>query len=132
MNTFTARGILFEGQGAGSRFVGIPWAKKQFREKLGFDPYLGTLNIRLAEEAAEELEKALEEFEGIEIIPVKGFFPARCFNVLIMNKVKGAIVVPNIPTYPSNVLEIIAPVNLRSLLSLKNGDDVEITIFPEK
>ncbi len=132
MDTLTARGIVFEGQGTGSQFVSIPWAKEQFREKLGFDPYIGTLNIRLAEEETKGLEKALEEFEGIRIVPVKGFFPARCFNALIMNKVKGAIVVPDMPNYPRDVLEIVAPIHLRSFLSLRNGDEVEITIFSGK
>ncbi|MFQ6068264.1 MAG: DUF120 domain-containing protein [Candidatus Bathyarchaeia archaeon] len=124
-----AKGRVFTGEGVGNQFVRVVWARKQIKEKLGFDPYLGTLNIRLSERKAKLLKKTLENLKGIEIIPAKGFFRARCFNALIMNKIKGAIVIPEKPGYPSNVLEIIAPIYLREALSLKDNDDVEIMIF---
>lgn len=131
MNMVKAKGIIFSGEKVGNRFIGITWAKKQIREKLGFDPYIGTLNIRLPEKEAKHLKRTLHDFEGIKITPAKGFFQARCFNILIMNKIKGAIVIPEKPDYPSNVLEIIAPTCLRKTLSLTDSDEVEITIFLE-
>jgi riboflavin kinase len=39
-----------------------------------------------------------------------------------------AIVIPEIADYPEDVLEVIAPINLRDKLSLKNGDTVQIKI----
>jgi riboflavin kinase len=129
MNKATTRGIVFAGEGVGSQYVKISWARKQIREKLGFDPYLGTLNIRLPNKQAKLLENTLKKFEGVGIKPERGFFRAHCFTALIMNKIKGAIVIPEKPDYPSNVLEIIAPVHLRKALALKDGDEVEITIF---
>ena len=129
MKTVTAKGVVLTGEGVGSQFIGITWAKKQIKEKLGFDPYLGTLNIRLPEREAKLLEKILKDSKGIEITPTKGFFRAYCFNALIMNKIKGAIVLPKKPNYPPNILEIIAPIQLRKALSLKDNDEVEITIF---
>ncbi len=129
MNIVTTRGTVFSGEGAGSRFVGIAWAKKQIKEKLGFTPYLGTLNIRLSKKEAKLLKKILRELDGIVITPAKGFFQARCFNALIMNKIKGAIITPEKPDYPSNVLEIIAPIHIREALSLKDSDEVEVAIF---
>jgi len=129
MNTVKVKGVVFSGEETGSQFVGISWAKKQIKKKLGFDPYLGTLNIRLSKKDVKLLERILKDLKGIEIIPAKGFFRAHCFNVLIMNKIKGAIVLPEKPDYPSNVLEIIAPVCLRKALSVADGDKVEIAIF---
>jgi len=130
MKKVTTRGIVFTGEGIGSQYVKIPWVQKQIGEKLGFGPYLGTLNIRL-QNKQEKPEEILRKFEGIEITPVHGFFRARCFTALIMNKIKGAVVIPEKPNYPSDVLEIIAPVHLREALSLKDGDEVEIAIFLE-
>ncbi|MDH5447582.1 MAG: CTP-dependent riboflavin kinase [Candidatus Bathyarchaeota archaeon] len=131
MNSVKVKGVVFSGEKVGSRFIGIAWAKKQIRKKLGFDPYVGTLNIRLPEREAKLLRETLQDFEGIEITPAKGFFQARCFNILIMNKIKGAIVIPEKPDYPSNVLEIIAPTCLRKALSLTDSNEVEITVFLE-
>ncbi|MEM2477681.1 MAG: DUF120 domain-containing protein, partial [Thermoproteota archaeon] len=31
--------------------------------------------------------------------------------------------------YPKDILEIIAPVNLRETLGLKDGDEIEITVL---
>lgn len=129
MGAIAAKGTVFSGEGTGSRFVGIAWARKQIREKLGFDPYLGTLNVRLQESDARVLRKVLGALIGIEITPEKGFFQARCFKALVTGKVEAAIVLPEKSGYPSDVLEVIAPVCLRRVLSLEDGDEVEITVF---
>ena len=45
-------GRVFTGQGEGKKYVSLSWVKHQIKEKLGFDPYPGTLNLRLDEENA--------------------------------------------------------------------------------
>ena len=39
-----------------------------------------------------------------------------------------AVVIPQIEDYPENVLEIIASVNLRETLNLKDGEDVTVSV----
>ena len=109
--------------------ITLPLQKKQIEKKLGFKPYLGTLNIRLSKKEANRLKKTLEKSEAIEIVPPTGFYAANCFKAAIMNKIGGAIVIPQKPDYPPHVLEITAPVYLREALSLKDGDPVELTIL---
>ena len=53
-------GTVFSGEGRGKKFVELPWFKRQVEEKLGFSPYLGTLNIRLS---LKEVEKRIEELK---------------------------------------------------------------------
>ena len=129
MNKVTTRGIVFTGEGIGSQYIKIPWVKKQINEKLGFDPHLGTLNIHLQNRQTKQLKEILGKFKVIEITPEEGFFRAHCFTALVKDGIKGAVIIPEKPNYPSNVLEIIAPIYLRKALSLKDGDKVEITIF---
>ncbi len=129
MNQITTKGTVFTGSGIGSLYIKIPWVQKQIRAKLGFSPYFGTLNIRLQDQQEKQLENLRKRFKGIEISPAPSFFPARCFTASIMNTVKGAVIIPEKPNYPSDVLEIIAPDHLREKLRLKDGDEVEITIF---
>jgi len=131
MTPVTVKGIVFSGEHVGRQFVKISWARKQIKEKLGFNPYFGTLNIRLPEKQTKKLKQLLKEVKGIEITPAKGFFRAQCFNVKIMDKIKGAIVIPEKPDYSPNVLEILAPVYLRETLSLKDGDEIQITILTD-
>lgn len=129
MDSLVIKGNVVSGEGAGRFFVGVDWAQKQIREKLGFDPYLGTLNVRLTEREAEKLRKVLKASKGIEIEPARGYFVGHCFKALIMTKIKGAIVIPDKPGYHSTNLEIIAPVYLRKALSLEDGAEVQVEVF---
>jgi CTP-dependent riboflavin kinase len=63
------KGTVFSGRGKGRHFVDLPWARKQFQEKLGFNPYPGTLNLRLLKKSdLDTLKKAI----GITISPEEG------------------------------------------------------------
>lgn len=125
----TLKGKVFSGGGTGSLFVDLPWARKQFKEKLGFNPYPGTLNLRLSPGTyAKELRDVTK---GIKVTPPEGFYGGRCFKAQVMKKVRGAVVVPDVQGYPPDLLEILAPVNLRKALELKDGMEVEVTVWLE-
>jgi len=120
----TLSGTVFAGQGEGQKFAKLPWFKKQLKEKLGFSPYPGTLNIRLSRDSV-EIKKLLEKAKPIKISPVEGFcqgvsFKARLFDL------ECAIVIPEVADYPLDLLEIVAPTNLRKRLRLKDGDVVQV------
>jgi riboflavin kinase len=128
MKTATVQGIVSSGQGQAARFVDLPWAKTQIEKLLGFTPYPGTLNVRVTRAEATRLKRVLAQSPGVEIVPKQGFYRARCFGVMIMNKAHGAIITPQTPDYPVDIVEIVAPVHLRALLSLRDGSPVRITI----
>lgn len=128
MKKTTLKGTVFSGEKKGKLFTEIPWAKKQIKEKLGFTPHSGTLNLRIPEKEARRLQQILKEYRGIEITPRKGFYPAKCFRI-VMNEIEGALIIPQKPTYPTDVLEITAPVHLRTALSLEDDDQVKLTVF---
>ena len=122
------KGKVFSGNKRGKTFVNLPWVKKQINEKLGFNPYIGTLNLRLPNEA--DINE-LREANGIKIIPEKGYYEGKCFKALLMGKVEGAVVLPDVPEYPPDLLEVLAPVNLRETLGLNDGVEIEVTITIE-
>ena len=122
------KGKVFSSNKRGKQFVNLLWVKKQINEKIGFNPYPGTLNLRLQNEMdVNRLRKA----NGITIIPEKGYYEGKCFKALVMGKVEGAVVLPDVPKYPADVLEVLAPVNLRETLGLKDGAEIEVTITIE-
>jgi len=129
MPLLTLRGKVVSGVGEGKIFTNLKWAKRQFQKKLGFQPYPGTLNIQIFRDYKKV--KLLKSFKGVEIKPLEGFFGGRCFKAQIMEKIDGAVVIPKFSRYPSNVLEIIAPVNLRKKLNLNDGDEVKVDIWLE-
>ncbi|MEM2318977.1 MAG: DUF120 domain-containing protein [Candidatus Bathyarchaeia archaeon] len=128
--TIQVKGKVFSGTGEGSKFVGLKWVKNQIEEKLGFTPFKGTLNL-LLEENGSKIREALENAKPILIVPEPGYRRGKCFKVSIMGSMVGAVVVPEVEGYPKNVLEVIAPVNLRERFGLKDGDTVEVSVFVE-
>ncbi|OGD48688.1 hypothetical protein A3K79_06500 [Candidatus Bathyarchaeota archaeon RBG_13_46_16b] len=118
---------MFSGKGEGAKYVGLPWVKEQIIRKLGFVPHVGTLNIRLTEDDAKKLVKALEKAKAIEISPVAGFRCGRCYRASLADGIECAIVIPYVAGYPEDVLEIVAPVNLRGRFHLGDGASLDIS-----
>jgi riboflavin kinase len=47
---------------------------------------------------------------------------------VFISGIKGAIVRPERSNYPANLVEVIAPVNLRKTLCLSDGDEIEVML----
>ncbi len=119
-------GTVFSGSGNGRKFVCLPWVKCQIEEKLGFSPYPGTLNLHLNKENTKK-KSLLEIANGIMIEPQAGYCPGVLFKACL-GSLECAVVVPKVPNYPSDVLEIISPVYLREYLKLVEGSLVKASI----
>lgn len=53
-------------------------------------------------------------------------------GLLFKASVEGAkcgVVIPQIENYPGNVLEVVAPVNLKQKLRLRDGDMLTVTVY---
>ena len=104
--------------------------KNQFSCKLSIDAYPGTLNLEITEQEDREVFNSLKALQGVEITPEQpSFCSAVCHPVLIAGKIKGAIVIPCLQDYPDDKMELIAPVHVRTTLSLSSGDTLEVEIL---
>ena len=120
-------GIIVSGAGEGAYFTQIDWVLRQCDEKLGFKPYPGTLNLEISNEFLASVE-SLEHETGVELIsPDSRFCNARVFPVLI-GDITGAVILPEekVRVHPKNIIEIIAPLNLKASLNLDDGDAVTV------
>jgi riboflavin kinase len=129
----TLEGVLFTGIGEGAYYITKDGYRKQFIEKLGFDPYPGTLNLKLTTDYDMKTRTELESYPAIEIQGFKSetrtFGPVKCYPTVIENKIKGTVVAALRSHYNSSVVEIIAPYYLRGKLKLKDGHKVKVEIF---
>lgn len=123
--------VLFTGLSEGSYYISLEGYRKQFKNKLGFDPFPGTLNLRLTKDSIAERQ----ELEKYPFVTIDGFADldrtyggARCYRVIVEGKIQGAIVVPIRAHYGEDVIEIIAQENLRRTLHLKDGDSVRVQV----
>jgi riboflavin kinase, archaea type len=128
--SLTLEGTVFTGLGEGAYYIGKEYYRKQFIEKLGFEPYPGTLNLKLTGDYDIKARNELEAYPAIEVEGFKNedrtFGTVKCYPVLIGNRVKGALVTALRSHYDVSVLEIIAPVCLRKQLNLKDGNKVKV------
>ncbi len=126
----TLEGTVFTGLGEGAYYITKQTYRTQFLEKLGFDPYPGTLNLKLSSDYDIKTRMELEAYPAIEVEGFKNedrtFGLVKCYPVMIGNKVKGALLSALRTHYDVSVLEIIAPVCLRKHLNLKDGNKVKI------
>jgi riboflavin kinase len=121
----TLRGKIAVGLGEGRHYISREGYRNQLIQKLGIDPFPGTLNLVIYEPL---------ELHEVEAVKIEGFtdenrtfgecicFPAR------INGIKCAIVRPKRTSYPPNLIEIIAPVNLRNALKVSDGDEVIVAL----
>lgn len=135
-NVFEAKGKIgilgkvITGTGDGRYYISMPGYRSQVRERLGFTPFPGTLNILLGDRAG---KAALLNLKGVEL---KGFFKqgrmlgaAKCVPCVINGKAKGAVIIPLRSHYGPDVLEIISAKNLRKELGLKQGSRVNVEVL---
>jgi len=127
--TLILRGKVFTGLGEGRYYMSQQNYKKQFKSKLGFVPYAGTLNLRLADPA---VRAPLDLSAGTRI---DGFHSSNRFfgalnahRAVINDKARGALIVPDRTHYGRDVIEVIAKENLKKVLKRKDGDLVRVSV----
>ena len=132
-NKVVFKGKVVSGMGEGKYYTEQKGYVDQFKNKLGFVPYPGTLNVEIEYVERNKL-RLLKNYGGtvIDEFETKNrtFGSVLCLNAKI-NNCKGAIVLPKRSHY-SNILEFISPHYLREKLHLEDGGGVEMIIYLEK
>jgi riboflavin kinase len=127
------KGEVFTGLKEGAYYVSLNGYRKQFTQKLKFDPYPGTLNLKLKSREVIESRRKLAAYPALEIkgfgCKLRTYGPVKCYRAIINDKVEGAVVMALRTHYDDSVLELIAPVNLREHFKLKDGDEVHVMAF---
>jgi riboflavin kinase len=131
--SITLEGVVFTGLGEGAYYISKEPYRKQFIEKLGFDPYPGTLNLKLTTDYDVKTRSELEAYPAIEIEGFRNegrtFGAVKCYPAIIENKVKGALILALRSHYDASVIEVIAPVFLRKHFKLKDGHKVKVEVL---
>jgi catechol 2,3-dioxygenase-like lactoylglutathione lyase family enzyme len=125
------RGRVTTGSGRGKHFTRLAWARRQFIDKLGIDPFPGTINVIVDEPESMAVWGQIRDTPGVSIEnPNSGPHDcnARCYQVSIEGKVNAAIVLPEVSDYSTNRIEIIADTGVREALALNDGDLLNLEI----
>ncbi|MFC1733655.1 DUF120 domain-containing protein [candidate division KSB1 bacterium] len=134
---FSAKKIKFSGElmtglGQGGYFVGLKGYKKQFKSKLNFIPYAGTLNLKVDEKTGKAIRN-ISNFTLIEGFSTKkrNFGGLKCSKAKIEingKNILGAVILPFRTVHGEDVVEVIAPDFLREKYKLVDGDIINTIV----
>lgn len=128
------RGRVTDGMGEGRHYISLPGYRRQFIERLGYEPFPGTLNLTLDEESVRRRGR----LDALEAIPIDGwedeertYGPTICYPATISagegTYDRAHAIVPERTHHDEDNLELIAPDKLRDTLSLADDEWIEIT-----
>lgn len=122
-------GEVFTGLVQGAYYISQSGYRDQIQEKLGFDPFPGTLNLRLVGEYLEH-RRVLEGWPAVVLEGFRGedraFGGAQCYPLMVNGEVEGALIVAERSGYDRGVMEVVSPENLRERFGLEDGDRVKL------
>lgn len=114
------QGRVVTGKGKAREFV--PVIEDVIAATAGFEPYPGTLNLRdvsvsddLPVDVIDEPSAAMGNCDGVRI--------HRC----AIGGIRTAVLTPLVDDYPAEKTEVVAPIHLRSLFDLRDGDRLELS-----
>jgi len=120
------KGRVFTGMQEGGFYISQNRYRKQFVDKLGIDPYPGTLNLRVDPLKRKMFlqKKTPMNIEGF-VSRNRTFGRLKCYMADV-HGIKSAITVPERTHYTEDTVELISNKNLRKALKLKDGSKVTI------
>jgi 2-phosphoglycolate phosphatase len=123
-------GRVVKGIGKAAAFTQLEWVRGQCREKLGFEPYPGTLNLEVPEGDASVLE-GLWNKGCLELVPPTGGFCTAKVLHARAGYVQSAVLLPEegVRVHGDRIIELLAPVGLKHALGLKEGDVLSLSVW---
>jgi len=126
------KGILVSGMGEGAYYMALKGYTKQFKSKIGYVPFPGTLNVRLDQKTHQE---AIKQFETLEGIKIKSFSDGKrtygwvkCFPAKLNNSISCELIMLERTHHDDSVVELISKICLRKTGKLKDGSKISIKI----
>jgi riboflavin kinase len=132
--TVDFEGNVVSGMGEGAYYMSLEGYRKQFKEKLGYEPYPGTLNVRLTDPIFMNARRELGKHQSIFI---DGFSDGtrtygwvKCYRAVINDGAvdDAAVLVLERTHYDDSMLEVIAPASIKQATGIKNGDRVKVQV----
>ena len=133
--TIEFEGNVVSGMGEGAYYMSLEGYRKQFKEKLGYEPYLGTLNVQLSDQIYMNARLQLGKHPSIFI---NGFSDGtrtygwvKCYRATMNDGaiLNAAVLVLERTHYDDSMLEVIAPISIKQTAGIKNGDRIKVEVL---
>ena len=127
-------GKVVSGMGEGAYYMSLKGYRMQFNDKLGYEPYAGTLNVKLLNQSSIRMRSMIDSCPSLF---VSGFNDSsrsygwvKCYPAILNDGAidKAAVIVLERTHYDNSMLEVIAPICIKDSLGMKNGDLVKVFV----
>ena len=126
------KGRLVSGMGEGAYYMALKGYTRQFKSKIGYVPFPGTLNVKLDKK---EYTESVRQFEGLEGTMIKGFSDGKrtfgwvkCFDAKLNSTINCKLIRLERTHHDTTIVELISKTNIRKSAKISDGSKVTITI----
>lgn len=126
------KGTIVSGMGEGAYYMSMKGYAKQFKSKLGYIPFPGTLNVKLKDKEFIEAKRTLDTHSGIMI---NGFSDGKrtygwvkCYPSKINNSIDATLITLERTHHDDSVIELISKENIKKTTKLSTGSQISIRV----
>jgi len=123
-------GSVISGLGEGAYYMSLNGYTKQFKVKIGYIPFPGTLNIKLNQ--LQNIQQ-LDDLDSIIVDPFsdgkRTYGWVKCFHAKLNNTINCELIRLERTHHDNSVIELISKMNLRKTGGLKTSSKVKIKIL---
>jgi len=126
------KGTLVSGMGEGAYYMSLKGYTKQFKSKINYIPFPGTLNVKLHEK---EYIEAAQQFRTQNGIIIKGFCDSKrtygwvkCFKCKLNNSIDCELIILERTHHDDSIIELISKTNIRKTAKLRDSSKLTIRI----
>ena len=126
------KGTIISGMGEGAYYMSMKGYTKQFKSKLGYVPFPGTLNVKLKDKEFIEAKRLLDAHPAIMITGFsdgkRTYGWVKCYQARVNNSVDAALILLERTHHDDSIIELVSKDNIKKLTKLSTGSQVTIRV----
>jgi len=126
------KGTIISGMGEGVYYMSLKGYTKQFKAKLGYVPFPGTLNVKLKDKEFIEAKRTLDAYPAVMI---NGFSDdkrtygwVKCYSARVNNLIDAVLILLERTHHDDSVIELISKDNIKKATKLSTGSQISIRV----
>ena len=127
------KGEIISGMGEGAYYMSLKGYTKQFKSKIGYVPFPGTLNVKLYQKEYFESIQQIDDLDGQKINSFsdgkRTYGWVKCFTAKLNRTINCQLIRLERTHYDNSIIELISKNSICNTANLKLGSKVSIKII---
>ena len=127
------KGEIISGMGEGAYYMSLKGYTKQFKSKIGYVPFPGTLNVKLYKKEYFEAIQQVDDLDGQKINSFsdgkRTYGWVKCFTAKLNRTINCQLIRLERTHYDNSIIELISKNSICNTANLKLGSKVSIKII---